>query len=45
MNIRISIPNVHGYIFRIMLPMPNYIQRINTALKRSPITALLGPRQ
>ncbi len=31
--------------YRIMLSRPNYIQRINTALKRSPITALLGPRQ
>ena len=45
MNIRISIPNIHGYIYHMMLSMPHYLQRIDTALERSPITALLGPRQ
>lgn len=28
-----------------MIPRPGYINRINAAIKRSPITALLGPRQ
>ncbi len=28
-----------------MISRPDYINRINTAIKRSPVTALLGPRQ
>lgn len=28
-----------------MLPRPDYLNRLETAIKRSPITAILGPRQ
>ncbi len=30
---------------QLMIPRPDYVNRINTAIRRSPVTALLGPRQ
>jgi hypothetical protein len=44
MNIRIGIPNIHGKI-TLMIDRPSYNKKLSDALRRSPITALLGPRQ
>ena len=44
MKIRIDIPDFHGRI-RIMLDRPFYLKQLSTAVQRSPVTALLGPRQ
>jgi uncharacterized protein len=44
MQIRIDIPNLHG-IMCCMIERPFYIQRLTASVKRSPVTALLGPRQ
>jgi predicted AAA+ superfamily ATPase len=44
MKIRIDIPNFHGRIHP-MIDRPFYLKQLSTAVKRSPITALLGPRQ
>ena len=46
MNIRNWTPNIHGSISPVFhLVRPGPLSRIETALRRSPITALLGPRQ
>src|SRR4030042_5986513 len=44
MKIRIDIPNFHGKI-DLMIDRPSYLKQLKTAVRRSPITALLGPRQ
>lgn len=44
MNIRIDIPNIHG-IIPLMIARPSYLQQLTRAVKRSPITSLIGPRQ
>jgi predicted AAA+ superfamily ATPase len=44
LKIRIDIPNFQG----IMVPMiqrPQYVKQLSNAIRRSPVTALLGPRQ
>lgn len=44
LNIRIDIPNIQCY--RVpMINRPIYISKLSESLRRSPITALLGPRQ
>jgi uncharacterized protein len=44
MKIRIDIPNFHDNI-AVMIKRPNYIEKLSAATRRSPVTALLGPRQ
>ena len=44
MQIRIDIPNLHGKMHS-MIDRPYYLKRLSTAVKRTPVTALLGPRQ
>jgi len=44
MKIRIDIPNFHD-IISAMIKRPYYIERLAVSVKRSPATALLGPRQ
>ena len=44
MKNRIDIPRYHGKI-PFMIPRPFYMDRLNNAVRRSPVTALLGPRQ
>ena len=44
MKIRIDIPNFHDKI-DLMIDRPSYLKQLKTAVRRSPITALLGPRQ
>jgi predicted AAA+ superfamily ATPase len=44
MKIRIDIPNFHD-IIPDMIKRPFYLKQLSTATKRSPVTALLGPRQ
>jgi predicted AAA+ superfamily ATPase len=44
MKIRIDIPNFHGRM-RPMIDRPFYLKQLSTAVQRSPVTALLGPRQ
>lgn len=44
MNIRIDTPSFHDIILS-MIKRPYYLERLSTSLKRSPVTALLGPRQ
>ena len=44
MKIRIDIPNFHGKIHP-MIDRPFYLKQLSTAVQRSPVTALLGPRQ
>jgi predicted AAA+ superfamily ATPase len=44
MKIRIDIPNFHDMI-RTMIDRPSHLKQLGTTLKRSPVTALLGPRQ
>ena len=43
-KIRIDIPNFHDNMFS-MIKRPYYIKRLSASTKRSPVTALLGPRQ
>ncbi|MDY6972944.1 MAG: ATP-binding protein [Thermodesulfobacteriota bacterium] len=44
MKIRIDIPNFHGYkTFMILRPV--YLKSLSNGVRRSPVTALLGPRQ
>lgn len=44
LNIRIDIPNIQCIMIR-MMKRTSYIQQVSTAMRRSPIAALLGPRQ
>jgi predicted AAA+ superfamily ATPase len=44
MKIRINIPNFHD-IIPDMIKRPFYLKQLSAATKRSPVTALLGPRQ
>jgi uncharacterized protein len=44
MKIRIDTPNFQCRIF-VMINRPEYIERLAKAVERSPVTALLGPRQ
>ena len=44
MKIRIDTPIFHGKM-TIMIDRPNYLAQLKKAMSRSPITALLGPRQ
>ena len=44
MKIRSETPDVHGR-FRLVINRPLVLRRLVTALGRSPVTALLGPRQ
>ena len=44
LQIRIDDPSLQGYIFP-MIPRPLYREAVSRALLRSPVTALLGPRQ
>jgi predicted AAA+ superfamily ATPase len=44
MNIRIETPNFHE-IIKNMISRPDYLRQLATAMKRSPVTSLLGPRQ
>lgn len=44
MNIRIDIPNIQVKMV-FMIQRPGYIDKIKKALGRSPIAALMGPRQ
>jgi hypothetical protein len=44
MKLRIYIPNIHGTI-PIMIVRPSFLKQLARAVKRSPITSLIGPRQ
>ena len=44
MKIRIDTPNFHDIIL-VMIERPSYIEQLSAAIKRSPVTTLLGPRQ
>jgi len=44
MKIRIETPNFHDTI-KTMINRPDYLRQLATAMKRSPVTSLLGPRQ
>jgi hypothetical protein len=44
MNIRIDIPDIHGKI-SLMIKRNAYLEQLSVAMRRSPVTALLGPRQ
>ena len=44
MKNRIDIPIFHDMI-KTMIDRPSHLKQLGTALKRSPVTALLGPRQ
>lgn len=44
MKIRSAPANIHG-ILSAMIPRPAYLDRLAQAIRRSPVTALLGPRQ
>ena len=44
MKIRIYVPNFHAMILP-MIDRASYLQQLSTAVRRSPVTALLGPRQ
>ena len=44
MNIRVDIPKLHDKIL-CMIKRESYIEQLSTAIRRSPVTALLGPRQ
>ena len=46
MKIGIDTPNFHGRIANMVLvDRPYYLRRLETAVRRSPITAIVGPRQ
>jgi predicted AAA+ superfamily ATPase len=44
LKIRIDIPNFHGKIV-LMIQRPSALKQLSNAVRRSPVTALLGPRQ
>jgi len=44
MKIRIDIPKFHDKI-SLMIGRPLYLEKLSNAVRRSPVTALLGPRQ
>lgn len=44
MKIRIDIPNIHDKI-PSMIKRSSYLEQLSNCIKRSPVTALLGPRQ